>query len=199
MLYIIAVVLGAIIGLTAGGKPSNLYNIRFERKGFILAAFAIQIIAQVMSVKGIEFVITYSYIVYGVVFCLALVGFWHNRHYTGVLVVGVGCIMNAAVMLANGGKMPVSYEALAKTNMAHTAEFLKASGNGKHMLAGDNVNLEFLSDIIPLPQFLGMGMNVVSLGDLMVTLGILVLVAEFIAAKSFRPSINSGKFSVFRA
>lgn len=171
MLYILAVILGLIAGTVSKGKLSNIKNIRINKAWLIIMAYLIQILAQVTAIRGIDFAVRYSVIVEAVVFGMLLIALWFNRHYAGMILIAAGSILNIVVMMCNGGKMPVNASAI---NIS----------DGKHILADKFTRLPFLGDIISPPGVLGYANSVVSVGDLVVILGLAVLIFELMKMES---------------
>jgi hypothetical protein len=184
MLDIILIILGIIAGLCAKGKLSNVLKVDIKKKGIILSACVIQILAQILSGTGFNPVIKYSIIVYLIVYGLIIAGLWVNRHYIGLLIVAAGAFSNAVVIFVNNGRMPVSSGALAKIGVFAGSDLVKKAVNAKHVIADGGTKLSFLSDIIPLRGFIGLGMGVVSVGDLIIGVGIMWLAFEFVKGKN---------------
>ncbi|MCB0162772.1 MAG: DUF5317 domain-containing protein, partial [Anaerolineae bacterium] len=78
-----------------------------------------------------------------------------NRHLPGAKLFALGVILNTAVMVANGGWMPITPEAYQALGSEHTVELqARAPASKGIMLAQHETNLWFLSDVIPV-DFLG--------------------------------------------
>jgi len=178
MLYILAIVLGIALGIAAGGKISNLLDFRLEKVWLILLAFCIQISSQILSYRGLNFFSRNIFIIQSIVFIMLFAAMWFNRSYAGVLVVGAGCLLNAVVMILNGGKMPVSPEVLETINIPGAVEIIEKGLDVRHTLINETTKLPFLADIIHPPSVLSYMMQVVSIGDLVVVLGIMILTFE---------------------
>lgn len=175
MLYLIAIMLGVLLGMLFKGKLSNLLNIRFNKIWIIILAFILQSLMRVLTVNGWDIAVRYGLIMHCLVFGILFIGFWFNRHNVGLCIIGLGSFLNALVMALNGGRMPVSAGALAKSGITGMQDYLRQGINGKHIILDEATRLFFLADIISLPSFLGVLMPVVSIGDLIVGVGIFVL------------------------
>lgn len=180
MLYLIAGFLGIFAGLAAKGNISNIADFRLEKAYLVITAFLIQAAAQLLSTRGVLAVKENSLPIYFVVFILMAVGFWYNRKYAGILIICTGCVMNYVVMALNGGRMPVSPEMMEKAGLEHMIEAMKSGVDGKHILFSESTRLHWLADIIHPPSFLSIFMEIVSIGDLIVVLGIAVLMYEIV-------------------
>lgn len=94
-----------------------------------------------------------------------------NRHLDGFKFFLLGLLLNAIVIIVNGGRMPVSAKALETIGMSEDIQVL-ADGFKKHELVQDQTVLTFLADIIPLKSPFVLMSIVVSIGDIIMTIGI---------------------------
>lgn len=101
-----------------------------------------------------------------------------NRRLAGLPVIGLGLGLNLLVMLANGGFMPVTMEAVERAGMAHLALGLEAGARlmatKDIILPAEATRLWVLSDIFVVPPPLPFR-TVFSLGDLFLAAGVFVL------------------------
>ncbi len=107
---------------------------------------------------------------------LLLIGVLANRHIVGFMVIAAGVFANALVMALNGGFMPVSLEALEEAGLGDRAALLVAGGYLEHAALDASTRLPFLGDIIPLGPPLWFRAEVVSVGDVLVILGLVLTV-----------------------
>ncbi len=111
-----------------------------------------------------------------------------NRRLPGMWLVGAGFLANATVILANGGYMPASEEAL---RAAGRWSLLREAGGtyNNSSLIGPQTRLWFLADVFAIPAGLPFA-NVFSLGDVLLALGILALVPGLMGARPLRPDVR---------
>lgn len=177
MLYLVVVILGAVFGIVAKGRISNIINLKFEKLWLLLIVVFIQTAIRVLALRGLIDAQRYSFIAHGTAFALLLIVLWYNRKLLGILVIGIGSLANILVMMVNGGMMPVSSQLLKNTGeLSSSLELLKSGTDGKHVLINETTKLKFLADIIEMPPFLGWLMPIVSIGDLVVAVGTFLLV-----------------------
>ena len=177
MLYLVVIVLGAVLGVLAKGRVSNVLNLKFQKLWLLLIVVCIQTAIRVLALRGLIDPGRYSFVAQGTAFALLLVVLWYNRRLLGVLVIGIGSLANILVMMLNGGLMPVSSRLLEKTgDLSGGLELLKNGSDGKHILINEATKIPLLSDIIGMPPFLGWLMPIVSIGDLIVAVGIFLLI-----------------------
>ena len=166
--------IGLVAGLSRGGSFRNLATLQVRHAWLPLLAFALQAgfvlfprdpSAIPASVRTVVLFVTYG----SLIFFLLL-----NRRLPGGRLLLVGAALNAAVMLANRGFMPVTPEALARSG--HTG-YIVAQGSDLFVLRSKDIVLQrqdtrlwFLSDVFGIPAPLPFSSNF-SLGDLLIGLG----------------------------
>ena len=102
-----------------------------------------------------------------------------NRHLVGAKLFALGIVLNIAVMVANGGWMPVTPEIYHFVYPDQTVEVYARPTNSKNIvLSRPETRLWILSDIIPVP--LPWRRSAISIGDLFLILG----AAQFIFINS---------------
>lgn len=90
-----------------------------------------------------------------------------NRHLAGMLLAGLGLVLNASVIAANGA-MPVSERAAETAGVSRSLD----DAGLKHERLTDDTKLPWLGDVIGIPVL----EEVLSVGDVVLTLGIVRLV-----------------------
>jgi Family of unknown function (DUF5317) len=146
----------------AGGRLSRLASIRVRGTWVPVVALAIQVLITVIIRAGSE---ELHKAVHIATYALIGVFLWCNRRQPGIKIIGLGAFLNALVITVNGGQMAAS----------RTAERLA----GLHVEAGfensaplAHPHLLWFGDVIPWPGPLP---NVLSIGDLLIYAGTLVL------------------------
>jgi hypothetical protein len=117
-----------------------------------------------------------------------------NRHVTGMplLAFGLGC--NLAVILANGGFMPLTWEAAANLTSPSFLNSLElgqriSSDSKDILLLNSQIVLSWLADRFVAPHFLPYRFAF-SLGDIFIATGAFWLL---VARRNFVPAPNSGE------
>ncbi len=161
------IILALIIAFLRGGSFKGFDEIKFKHGAVIVVLFLLQLVlfilapfVNVIAVWLPVWLMTF----YGV---LVILG-WMNRHIPGFSIMVIGILMNMIVMIANGGKMPVSVEAINLVNPEAMNDLF--SGAIKHIPMDSNTRLWFLGDIIPLTSPYPNKM-VISLGDVFLNVG----------------------------
>lgn len=190
LLYIIAIVIGMVTALVFGGSLSNLINFKFPRSWLIITAFLMQIVAQLATQKHYVKMVNYALLVNIFIYCLLFTGFWLSKQYFGINIISFGSGLNVLAILSNNGRMPVSYEALLKNNLQEAIKLINQGLDFKHVFINERTKVVFLTDIIQPPGILGCLMRVVSIGDLIIALGICVFIFEL--------SVGSSLFAIIK-
>jgi hypothetical protein len=103
---------------------------------------------------------------------------WLNRHLPGMKVIALGLLLNLAVVIANGGYMPVSPQALAlkEGRVPSAEEYGRWRSRSKDVvLDRSETRLWLLSDIFVIPKPLPFT-SVLSIGDLLLAAGAFIVV-----------------------
>ncbi|HHC08273.1 MAG TPA: hypothetical protein ENK55_06120 [Actinobacteria bacterium] len=158
---VLAIVVAALLGLVRGGRLANLVELRVRGLWLLVLGIVIQTPAAFVTDRRIAVALMLgSY--------LPLLAFaWRNRQAAGMWIVGIGVLMNFSVIAANGG-MPVLEEAVALAGLSAPEVYASA----KHVPLDATTRLPFLGDLLPLPG------SVVSLGDILLTVGLGVFLED---------------------
>jgi Family of unknown function (DUF5317) len=163
MFLLYAVLAGLVAGLALGGRFRSLGAIRLRWTWLIVAGMAIQaaLYSEPVAERVAQLGPAVGPGIYVASMVLVLAAVVRNVRVPGLALVAVGAAANLAAIVANGGYMPVSAEALG----SHVP-----SGPSNSVTLPDPA-LPFLTDIFALPDWLPAG-NVFSVGDVLIGLGI---------------------------
>jgi hypothetical protein len=163
-----AIPIGIALGFAIGGRLDRLGELQFEWGWLAVAGLAIQIVlfsgfvdAGLGSGVGEAIYVAST----GAV----LLAVWRNLSVPGLPVVAVGAISNLAAIVANEGIMPTTAEALAAAGMGADEGFSNSAVVADPALAP-------LTDIFAMPPWLPLS-NVFSIGDVLIGLGIVLVIA----------------------
>lgn len=171
MLLLIAAVIGTLGGLWHGGALAHFARLRFRWPLLFLVGLLLRAVAFSPPVPAGRAAMSLYALALGALFTGMIV----NRRIIGIEFVLVGLALNAAVILANGGAMPVTADALRLVGQYDFAVRLAAEGPIGHVrLATPDTRLRALGDIIPLSPLPALRL-VVSLGDLLIAMGVLLI------------------------
>jgi hypothetical protein len=174
MILAAAILVAVIIGLVRGGSLQRLASVPLRRGWVALVAFGLQIYliyfpepvsAGLVSLRVGLLVLSYA---------LLIAVIWQNRALPGIWIIGAGLVANFAVMILNGGYMPITAEALMQVGQARN---VLSSETGARVFATKDIVLPrdatvawWLSDIFVLPPPFPIP-SVFSVGDGLIALG----------------------------
>ncbi len=172
-----ALILSIILGYFRGGSLRRLSNLEIKFSSLIFLAFLINFVllpyllkAGFISSSVAFWGLTFSYL-------LLLVVIFLNRDNKFLLVLGIGVLLNFLVILLNKG-MPVSLS-LTQRFAPQDYEYVKNMEGFLHIPMTDSTYLKFLGDIVPFPTlFLTPCFAVISIGDILMSLGVFLLVQK---------------------
>ncbi|MCL4441480.1 MAG: DUF5317 domain-containing protein [Firmicutes bacterium] len=166
-MFIEVLVAAIIVGLLSRGKLANLGRLDFRYVYVIFAAFLIQVGIDFWAPRQGFWGYPYLHIVSYILLFFALI---RNRRLPGVSLILAGTALNFVVVALNGGQMPVRADIIP----TQLAAALAAGHGGTHGLLTGATRLGFLADRIYI-SFLNQN-QLVSLGDIVIDLGVLILV-----------------------
>ena len=175
MILIFPALIAAVLGMFRGGRLRNLEALQLRHVWIPLSMLALQAITVLFPIfREAESFDLGRWVLPGSYGLLAFFLFV-NRRLPGIKLLLMGTALNLAVMLANGGYMPVTPEALERSG--HTDRIVILADGRAYARPGKDVVLERneshlqpLSDVIGIPESLPFATHF-SLGDVLIALG----------------------------
>jgi DHA3 family macrolide efflux protein-like MFS transporter len=174
-MLLISLVIGLALGVAAGGNILNLASVRMRLLQLLFLGLVVRYATQYAIEIGIAEADTYRLFLFGGGFLLLLIGLWVNREQPGLPLAFVGILLNAVVIVVNGGYMPVWEPSVIAAGLSpdevgstfhRIVSATTAGGIPSDFLARAGP----LGDIIPIPfPFI---QNVISIGDLFLGAGL---------------------------
>ncbi len=175
MTILIALILGLLLVPLIRGAYSELAAVSIRGIPLIPLGVILQLLPARLTLpvaaRNVELVLVLSWLAGA---GILLVVCWRNRWLAGFRLCALGLLANSLVIALNRG-MPVSEQALDALNVdAASAGILE---HNFYHVAREGTRLLFLGDVLPLagPRVLE---SVLSLGDMLLLLGIVVVVLE---------------------
>jgi hypothetical protein len=174
MFILYAVVIGLVVGFLVGGRPAGLGEIQLRWSWVILGGLLVQVVlfSEAMS----ERIGALGPPIYIGSTALVIAAIIANRAIPGMRLVALGAASNLTAIVANGGYMPASAGAAAALGRHDP------TGYSNSALIPDPV-LGPLTDIFALPAWLPFA-NVFSIGDVLIGVGLVVVIAAGIRRPS---------------
>ena len=172
MFILYAIPAGILVGLLLGGRLQGLSTLQFRWAPVFLLGLAVQLVLFSDAVTawigeaGVPIYVGSTLAVAAVIAA--------NLRIRGMAIVLAGAACNLAAILANGGYMPTSTAALAA--LGHT--FPGGYSNSSY---DPDPALPWLTDIFAMPAWLPAA-NVFSIGDVLIGLGVVVVMASAMRA-----------------
>lgn len=181
----ILVVLAALCLLSVpltGGQLRRLGALELRWLWVAPLALALQVAIVTVLPEGNH---TFHAAVHVATYGLAALFLWGNRRVAGVLPIALGAALNAAAIVANGGVMPASASAQRLAGMTIASGFQ----NSAHVA---HARLSWLGDIVPVPGPEPLR-NVLSIGDFVIFLGLLLLLHRTCRRRTQTPAITPAR------
>ncbi len=158
-----------------GGRLAALAEVRARFAWVLLVAIGLQMISiNAPGIpEGLRPVLQLASYPVAAVFVVA------NRHMPGMLLIGLGTLLNLIAMSANGGVMPASPSALVAAGLPLHHERYVNSG------LVEDARLPFLGDVFAIPEPVPLH-NVFSVGDICIGLGVVVAMHRLCGSRLHR-------------
>ena len=179
MILLVALIITILIAVLRGGRLRDLGKLSIRWPWLPLLAFLVQAYMVFFPAERSEGLLTLrASVLVGSYICLLAMA-WSNCRLPGIRLIALGVLMNFAVMVANGGYMPVTPEALMTAghqDLAHSMESRARVASSKDViLEREETTLWWLSDIFVIPRDWPLSGSF-SLGDVVIALGAFVLI-----------------------
>jgi hypothetical protein len=171
-----AIPVGILAGFLLGGRLQGLSTIQFRRAWVFLLGLAVQLVlfsdfvAERIGEAGAPIYVGSTLAVTAVIAM--------NLRIRGMPIVLLGAVSNLAAIIANGGYMPASVEAMQSLGKP-------VKGGYSNSSFVPDPALPWLTDIFALPEWLPFS-NVFSVGDILIALGVVIVIATAMRARVTR-------------
>ena len=172
MFILYGLLVGIVTGLVSGGRLAGLA--RLELRWVPLAIVGLLVQLALFSAFMTERVAGMGPPLYIGSTLLVLAAVLRNVCVRGMPLLAIGAITNLAAIVANGGFMPTTAEAIAASG--HSV----ASGYSNSAFL-EHPRLGFLTDVFALPPWLPMA-NVFSIGDVLIAMGVAWIIVSAMRA-----------------
>ena len=173
MILLVGILLGLVSGLLRAWVGKRSYHLPdIQKMELALVAFLPQGMAFFIPQLSEMFPIQWAAFILPISLGILVIFAWFNRHVAGFWLLGLGLLLNFAVIATNGGLMPISPETLAIVHGSRIEEFAdgRTFGSKSIVLAAEETRLEWLADRFTVPDELPIQFAY-SLGDVFLAIG----------------------------
>jgi len=171
-----------VVGKLRGGSFSNIKDASIEKWYFFVLAFLVEFTAVYMASKGVGFFLENIILIHGLSYLLLFAGIYFNRSIPAFKIVFIGIFLNFIVIMANGGQMPVSGEAMAGVGLMDNMINIRDGKIITHTLINNHTVFKYLGDIFVLPKPYPRP-KIFSIGDVFMALGIFIYIQQIMINK----------------
>ncbi|GJM38647.1 MAG: hypothetical protein DHS20C19_20140 [Acidimicrobiales bacterium] len=171
---LLAVVVGVVFGFIRRGRLASIARTRVRHPEFLAVAVGCSLFVDMVD-TDLAGAIALVGLVGGLFFAVV------NIHLVGMLVITVGIVLNLLPVVLNGA-MPVRGDALVEAEMVTADELPRVTLTGARELETDSTLLPVLGDTFPVRWT----SQVVSIGDLIMVVGLADLVANLMLQRRRR-------------
>jgi len=171
-----------VVGKLRGGSFSNMKDANIEKWYFFVSGFFVEFTAVFMAEKGFTFFRNNVLLVHLLSYTLLFIGLYFNRRTLGFKVIASGILLNFLVIMANGGQMPVSGEAMVGIGLVDNMTAIRDGHVITHTLMGSETALRYLGDIFVLPKPYPRP-KIFSIGDVLMAVGVFLYIQEIMIKK----------------
>lgn len=182
-MFLLAVTLAVAVGLLRRGSLRAFGDVRFNLWALVVVAFGLRYGLSWAGSRGWTAIVPAAPAIHLASYALLLYALWCNRRLPGDWLLLAGSALNAAVIAANGGRMPVMPAAVVAIGQAGQIPRLAHGGDDIHSLMSATTRLPWLGDRFVLPL---LGRSVFSLGDVVIVVGLFILVQGIMLGRGRR-------------
>ncbi|EKP94629.1 DUF5317 domain-containing protein [Thermaerobacter subterraneus] len=178
-MFLFALALAMLVGWLRGGTIVNVARLPLRWGLAVPVPFAIRAVLLHTEASSNPWLHHWSPVLQGIAYGSMVILALVNRHLPGAAFLITGTLANALVIMANGGRMPVSEWAVrvaaGGADRATALTLLRMEDSLTHQLLGPGTRLPWLADIIPLPRPFPFP-SVASAGDVVLAIGLMWLI-----------------------
>lgn len=172
-MFIETVIFSVAVGYMLGGSVGKLKDADIAHIELIFIAFIYESVLVLAVRRGLRIGEEASYWAYALMYVILFVFVWLNRRKYQVDIMGIGFLMNAVAIFANGGRMPVSKAAIDRAGIGYMLENGSLFSRGYYRLLDGSTLFPYLGDTIP-KRFVPPA--VVSPGDIVIGISLFLLI-----------------------
>lgn len=183
-MFIVAVILGIVIGLARHGKIYRLSYINFNMSPLIYIAALLYVCIIIVNLGLLDYS-SFLYTAFLILsYILIAVFIIINMDIKFMFVTLIGLCSNILCFLVNQFKFPLSSSSVSNL-YGNEMYNLLIDGKIKFYVPAENATLSFLGNVISIGKY-----KIVSIGDIITSIGIVLIVQAIISDKYMRNKSN---------
>jgi hypothetical protein len=172
-------VISILVGWLRRGSIKGFLNLRIKGIWVIVLSFILQFVVYSQAQRGNRWFVNYGEWLIILAYVILIYGLIININIYSFKLILSGVILNFVVIALNGGRMPVSHNALVKTGIIDELRPLFEKGwYGRYIPMTESTHLKFLGDILFIPRPY-IRPSIFSIGDVLLFIGIFLLIQKF--------------------
>lgn len=179
---LVATGLGILLGYGCGGSLGALSRLDVRFGWLVLGSFIVQSLSR-GRILGLVAPTTLSLPLWVLSSVTLLIALFVNRKIPGMVVAGIGLLLNLDVFLANAA-MPVGGATLGAKHAVQVAQGILRSG-GFYRAVDASTLLAWLSDTIPVQA--GVASTLLSAGDLLLMIAVVTVIVSAMTGAARSP------------
>lgn len=182
-MFLPTVVCGIVIALIRGGSLARLEQTQLSHPILFILGVSIRLFVHLYDGSvSLAFLLVFQAISHVSFICFLLLNLNSgNIGGIGPILISAGIMMNGMVILSNGGKMPVSTQALLLSGQADGMALLVSKASNTHQLLTESTRLPWLADIFALPAWWPLAVAF-SIGDVLIAIGAFIFIQHAMGA-----------------
>jgi hypothetical protein len=177
LLYFQVIALSVIVGLIRRGRVQRLIDININQFWLVLVPAALLLVSYQIRAHASPHFYSHASPVLSLLIDVVFIAFFlFNIKLPGMKWFVAGWVLNVVPIVTNGFKMPVLKWATVVARCELSKADLSRHEFLRHVMMNDQTRFKFLSDIIPITRPPFITAQVVSVGDVLIAVGLFILV-----------------------
>jgi hypothetical protein len=180
-MFLDTIIIAIVIGFIRGGKLRKLGEIELRGITFFFIGFLLQILPTLLVLKGFHALRAFESWAHILSYFFIFAGIYTDRSLPGIAILGAGSFLNFLVIVANGGKMPVSIDTLQAIGKWEDIRSLEMGQMPMYMACKGDLLSRLLGDVLSVPPFFRS--QIFSIGDILMALGLFIFIQSAMLSK----------------
>ncbi len=175
---LIAILTGILIGYLLKRKITNLANLEFKALFLLIASFLFRFLVYREFFLASSLATQFGSLIQNFSNFLILIFLFLNLDQPGLKIIFAGALSNSLAIFLNGGRMPVSFQALKIVRHEDVILRINQYAWYPSSLLDQQTRVSFLCDVIPFRFPLKILEAAISIGDVFILAGLFILIVK---------------------